>query len=159
MEERCVPVLAGGSTRLTVEAKAGEARACCSRSRGSLEKDAADARGFFFGKTALLIGIDGWRGHDRRRDGLAPVLRIKDRAAEIAGQGRPQDGSGIVARQAGQTVRRGAVLGRVEFFAAAAHVAGLERIDQRPADTEKRHRPNRPEEHTSELQSLMRISY
>jgi len=107
-----VSVLRGG---LTTNAKTGKARNIGTgrryRSLPGLEKHRADARGFFFGKTAFLGRIASGRRHWGRRDGLATVLRVEDRAAEIAGQGRPQDGSGIVARQAGQTVRRGAVLG------------------------------------------------
>jgi hypothetical protein len=102
-------------------------------------------RGFFLGKRRSSAGSTGGRRHGGRRDGLTPVLRVEDRATEIARQCRPQDRPGIILRQTGQSICRGAVLGRIEFFTVSAHVAGLERIDQRPADAEERdsarHRP------------------
>src|SRR5690606_28623053 len=77
------------------------------------------------------------RRHDGRRDWLAPVLCVEDRTAEVAGQRRAERRPRIVARQAGETVRRGTVLGRIEFLAARSCVAGLERVDQRAAGAEQ----------------------
>ncbi len=62
---------------------------CGPRAGRGLEKDAADARGFFLGETALFLGIDGGRRHDGRRNRPAPVLRVEDRTAEVARQRRP----------------------------------------------------------------------
>ena len=74
----------------------------------------------------LIVPIDGW---EQRLDATAPdgsLLRpyivffgeavpMFERAAEIAGQRRAEDRPGIVARQPGQPVGAGAVLGRVEL--------------------------------------------
>jgi hypothetical protein len=82
-------------------------------------------------------GRSGRRGDPRRRHGLAGILRVEDRAAEIAGQRRAEFGhAAIILRQAGQPVRRGAVVGGNQFLTLIAAMPGLERIDQRAADAD-----------------------
>jgi len=78
-----------------------------------LEEDSAETRGLLFGATALLGLVDAGRRDHGRHDRLAGILRAEDRAPKIAGQRRPEDGAGIVARQAGKTIGGLAVGGGV----------------------------------------------
>src|SRR5690606_10593939 len=123
---------------LTTEIETREAGHGRSRRRSSprarLEEHAAQTSGFFLGETTLLIWINGGRRDGRWRDRLPPILRLKYRATEIARQRRSQDRAGIVARQAGKPICCGAVLGRIEFAAARPGIAGLESVDQCPAN-------------------------
>ncbi|XEU80521.1 hypothetical protein P7L74_22550 [Tistrella mobilis] len=135
IEESRVPVLCRG---LSAEAETGKAgHGCpCQRSRAwaGLEKHVAQARGFFLGAAAFFLWMDDGRRHDGRRDRLSSVLRVENGPAKVAGQRGAEHRAGIVTRQAGQPVRRGPVLGGIEFSASRSRIAGLERVDQRAAD-------------------------
>jgi len=69
-----------------------------------LEEHGAGAGGFLLGAAALLGLVHAGRRNDRRYDGLACILCGQDRPSEIARQRRPENGAGIVARQASETV-------------------------------------------------------
>src|SRR5690606_32467095 len=91
---------------------------------------------FFLGETTLLLGIDLRCHHCWRHDGLAAVLGVEDRTAEIARQRRAEDRAGIVARQTRKTIGSSSVLRGIELLVARPALARLQRINQSAADAD-----------------------
>ena len=67
---------------------------------------------------------------------MTTILRIEDRAAEVAGERRTENRARIIPRKACEAVGSRTVLGRVKFPIAVASVARLQRIDQGTADAD-----------------------
>ena len=119
VEKRRVAILCRGLLAKAETGKAGHGRSGLrSRAQAGLEKHIAQACGFFLGAAAFFLGIDRGRCDRRRCDRLAPPLGVEDRTAKVAGQRGAEDRAGVVGGQARESVRRGPVFCRIEFFAA-----------------------------------------
>jgi hypothetical protein len=66
---------------------------------------------------------------------LPAVLRIENGTAEIAGQRRTESWADVITRHVRETVGGLAVAGRIKLLGPLAGRAGLQRVDQRAADS------------------------